>query len=40
MDDGTVLGWHERLRREGVRALSVFGLKGGARKLALPRCAL
>ena len=33
LDDDTVRGWHDRFRREGVRALSVFGWKGGASKL-------
>jgi transposase len=33
LDDDTVRGWHERFRREGVRALSVFGWKGGASRL-------
>jgi hypothetical protein len=28
-----VRGWRERFRREGVRALSVFGWKGGASRL-------
>ena len=34
LDDDTVRGWRERFRREGVRALSVFGWKGGASRLA------
>ena len=33
LDDDTVRGWHGRFRREGVRALSVFGWKGGAGRL-------
>jgi transposase len=33
LDDDTVRGWHERFRRDGVRALSVFGWKGAASRL-------
>jgi transposase len=33
LDDDTVRGWHDRFRRDGARALSVFGWKGGARRL-------
>ena len=33
LDDDTVRGWHDRFRREGVRALSVFGWKGRASRL-------
>ena len=33
LDDDTVRGWHDLFRRESVRALSVFGWKGGASKL-------
>lgn len=37
LDDDTVRGWHDRFRREGVRALSVFGWKGGASRLTSAR---
>ena len=37
LDDDTVRGWHERFRREGVRALPVFGWKGGASRLTPAR---
>lgn len=34
LDDDTVRGWYGRFERDGARALSVFGWKGGARRLA------
>jgi transposase len=34
LDDDTIRGWRDRYRREGARALRVFGWKGGQSKLA------
>jgi transposase len=33
LDDDTVRGWRDRFRREGARALTVFGWKGGQPRL-------
>ena len=33
LDDDTIRGWRDRYRREGARALRVFGWKGGQRRL-------
>ena len=33
LDDDTIRGWRDRTRREGARALRVFGWKGGQSKL-------
>jgi transposase len=33
LDDDTIRGWRDRYRREGARALAVFGWKGGQRRL-------
>jgi transposase len=34
LDDDTVRGWRDRFRKEGARALRVFGWKGGKARLA------